>query len=142
MLIPIILTDTEIEKLEQESTDTIEPSKTFKFDFESGELFNEFVDNEEAIKQSAIKAIITNRDKYLIYSEDYGCEIFYLLGKAYSEEYLKIEVPRLIDEALMSDDRIESVDNFIITKVEDVLNITFDIITNISDTNITVEVVM
>lgn len=141
MLAPIFLTDEEIEELETSEDTAQEPSKTYKFDFEKGDLVNEYIDNEEAIKQAALKSILTYRDKYLIYSEDYGCEIFYLIGEAYSEEYLKIEVPRLISEALMPDERIESADNFEISKQGDRLTVSFEISTTITDTNIELEVV-
>jgi Protein of unknown function (DUF2634) len=140
MLAPIFLNDEEIEQLGREPAETSQPSKTYKLDFTTGEILEDFVDNEEAIKQAAMKAIITYRDKYLIYSEDYGCEIFYLLGKAYTQEYLAIEVPRLIEEALMPDDRIESAQNFIVTKEEDSLSVSFEIVTTITDTSIPVGV--
>jgi len=142
MLTPLIITNENINSLQQEdAANVIQPSKTYKFDFKTGKFIGEFVDEEEAIKQSAIKAIVTNRDKYLVYTEDFGCEIFYLFGKSYSEEYLKIEVPRLIKEALMPDDRVESAKNFVISKEGDSLNISFEIVTNIGDSDIPVGVV-
>jgi hypothetical protein len=142
MLAPIILTDQEIEKLEQETETIVEPSKTYKFDFQTGQLTSTFIDDEDAIKQAAVKAIYTARSKYLVYSDDYGCEIFYLMGKAYSQEYLQLEVPRLIQEALMPDDRIETAENFTVSKSEDELHISFDLITVNSDDSIKVEVIM
>src|SRR5690606_11771875 len=119
-----------------------EPSKTYYFDFATGQIVQKFIDEQEAIQQAAVKAILTYRDRYLIYSEDYGCEIMYLMGKAYSQEYLELEVPRLIDEALMPDDRILSTENYIVKKVEDELHVTFDIITTITMDRISVEVIM
>jgi hypothetical protein len=142
MLAPIILTDQEIEKLEQETETVVEPSKTYKFDFQTGQLTSTFIDDEDAIKQAAVKAIYTARSKYLVYSDDYGCEIFYLMGKAFSQEYLQLEVPRLIQEALMPDDRIETAENFVVSKKEDELHISFDLITVNSDDSMKVEVIM
>jgi hypothetical protein len=142
MLGPIILTDDELAKLDEQSTTTDAPSKTYTFDFDTNELIEVFIDDMQAIKQAAMKAIYTNRDRYLIYSSDYGSEIFYLLGSGYSEDYLKLEIPRLVKEALMPDDRIVDAQNFVISKDGDTLNIQFDLITNISNDSITVEVIL
>lgn len=116
-----------------------QPSKTYRLDTETGEIYAEFIDNTAAVAQAVVKAIKTMRSKYLIYSSDYGCEISYLLGRGFSQEYLEIEVPRFISEALMPDDRVERCINFTIVKVESTLNVTFEVITDIGE-NIQVEV--
>lgn len=133
MLTPLILTDEEL----LESTDVflpeILPTKTYKIDFETGEIYAELIDNEEAIKQFIVKAIKTIRDKYLIYTTNIGSEIHYLMGKTYSQEYLELEVPRLVNEALMVDDRINKAYQFKISRTDDELYINFKVETNTGD---------
>lgn len=142
MLSPIILSDSDLEQFEQEEANPeVEPSLTYKFDFETGQLTEEMIDEIEAIRQAVLKSIYTVRDKYLIYSEEYGCDISYLLGQTFSQEYLELEVPRLIEEAQLPDDRVEELINFEVIKTEDTLSATFEIVTTISDANIEVEVV-
>lgn len=134
-MLPLIIVD---ENFNNE-VNTVLPSKTYYMDFDTGEIHARYINEEDAIKQAAIKAIKTIRDNYLIYSTDYGSELFYLIGKSYSLEYLKIEVPRLIREALSVDDRIEECTNFVIKKIGDILEVSFDIVTD-NELTIVVEV--
>ncbi len=64
----------------------------------------------ESMKQVVYKILNTNRYDYIIYSWDYGIEIDDLYGE--SLEYCKVELERRITEALIQDDRIESVIDF------------------------------
>lgn len=134
MLTPLIFNNEELNNADNLiTTEESAPSKTYKIDFEKGEIYPVFIDGTEAIKQAVVKAIKTIRDKYLIYSSDYGCEIQYLMGESYSDEYLQIEVPRLIREALMIDDRINSVENFIVNRMGDELHVEFEVVTDFGD---------
>ena len=56
------------------------------------------------------KILNTEKYQYLIYSFDYGIELIDLYGEPVS--YVCSELKRRITEALIQDDRIESVDNF------------------------------
>lgn len=138
-MLPLIITneqiDSDITEIEQQDM----PSKTYLFDFETGEIRAEFIDGIEAIKQAAVKTIKTIRDRYLIYSSDYGCEVFYLIGQNHSLEYLKIEVPRLIREALVVDERIIDCTDFEVTRDQGIVNVVFTIET-IFDSSVVVEV--
>ncbi len=64
----------------------------------------------ESMKQVVYKILNTHRYNYVIYSWNYGIEINDLYGE--SLEYCKVELERRITEALIQDDRIESVSNF------------------------------
>ncbi len=66
--------------------------------------------NLESMKQVIFKILNTHRYKHIIYSWNYGIEIDDLYGE--SVEYVKIELKRRITEALIQDDRIESVEDF------------------------------
>lgn len=103
-----------------------EPSKTYRFDLETGEI-GEQIDGYAAIQQFISKAIQTIRFHYPIYSDDYGCEIEHLLGKGFSEGFIKVEMVRMITEALIYDERIERVYDFDITSVHDEVNIAFKV---------------
>lgn len=60
---------------EQEAEDTLEPSKTYRLDIENGRIGG-LIDGEEALRQFIKKAIMTARNRYIAYDEDYGCDIF------------------------------------------------------------------
>lgn len=88
-----------------------EPSKTYKVDWDSGRILG-FVDNQEAVKQAIIKTLITERYKYLIYDNQYGSELSYIISQDLPENLIAIMVKSDITEALMTDSRITSIDNF------------------------------
>ena len=64
----------------------------------------------EEVKQTIYKILNTERYKYLIYSWNYGVEFDDLIGESVS--YVCSEIQRRITEALVQDDRIESVSDF------------------------------
>lgn len=68
------------------------------------------VDGLEAYKQAVIKILNTERYEYLIYSWNYGIELKDLFGQPVP--YVVPELQRRITEAIMQDDRTESVSNF------------------------------
>ncbi|MED3777980.1 DUF2634 domain-containing protein [Geobacillus stearothermophilus] len=107
-------------------TVVIGPSKTYRIDFERGELGGT-IDDDEAVLQFIQKAIMTARSRFFIYDDEYGCEIEDIIGKNVSSELLEEEVPRLIKEAIEYDDRIESASNFFIERKGDRLQVTFTV---------------
>lgn len=104
------------------------PSKTYEFNFDTGRFTSFMIDEDEALKQFIRKALATARFRYLIYSEDFGSELEDLIGQDITIELLETEIPRLITEALIYDDRIESCENFTITKDKDEVYATFTVI--------------
>lgn len=92
---------------EEEVDGAVEPSKTWAIDFENGTI-GTFIDEGEALRQFIRKTILTERAKYVIYSDDYGCELKDLIGDTeVTEDLLDAELPRMVYEALAYDDRIE-----------------------------------
>ena len=69
-----------------------------------------YVDNIDAMKQVIYKILNTERYQYIIYSWDYGIELNDLLGEP--TLYVCAELERRISEALVQDDRINSVSDF------------------------------
>ena len=86
-----------------------EPSKNYKMYFDE-EVINGYRDELEAMKQVIFKILNTERYQYIIYSWNYGIELQDLFGEPVS--YVCPELERRITEALVQDDRVESVDSF------------------------------
>ena len=84
-------------------------------------------DGLDAIKQTITMMLSVPRYEYLIYSWDYGHELNNLIGK--DVEYAKIEIPRLIKECLLQDDRISGVNNFTFTNTDKGLLVEFNVTT-------------
>lgn len=95
--------------LTTELTIETEPSKNYKMKIEQ-ELISGYVDELEAIKQVAYKILNTERYEYIIYSWNYGIELNDLYGEP--TNYVCAELVRRITEALVQDDRINSVSDF------------------------------
>lgn len=86
-----------------------QPTKTYKMDLE-GTTTRGFTDDLEAMKQVVFKILNTERYVYPMYSWNYGIETMDLYGEPVS--WVCPELQRRITEALVWDDRIDSVDNF------------------------------
>lgn len=84
-------------------------SKNYRMFF-TEKIINGYVDELQAMHQVVYKILNTERYQYIIYSWDYGIETIDLYGEPIS--YVCPEIERRITEALVQDDRIESVDNF------------------------------
>lgn len=101
-------------------TPKVEPSKTYRINFETGRISG-MVDEKEALKQFIKKALLTNRSHYRIYSDDYGCEIEQLIGRNVTDSFLQAEIPRMVREALVYDDRINEVTNVTVERQGDAI---------------------
>ena len=95
--------------LTTEITVEAQSSKNYKMHLNE-KIINGIVDELEAMHQVIYKILNTERYQYIIYSWDYGIETLDLYGEPIS--YVCPEIERRITEALVQDDRIESVDNF------------------------------
>ncbi len=111
----------------------VQPSKNYKMYFEQ-EVINGYWDEIEAMKQVIYKILSTERYTYIIYSWNYGIELKDLFGKPVNRVCPEIE--RRIKEALIQDNRIESVDSFLfdISK-RHIVHVTFVVHTIFGDIN-------
>lgn len=112
---------------EQQTDETltpIGPSKTYRL---TGTRIGGIIDGQEAIEQFIWKAVTTAYQRYLIYDGQYGCELDNLIGATVTRELVDEEIPRVIREALMYDDRIDSVDGFVVRHEEDKMYISFNV---------------
>lgn len=109
-----------------------QPSKTYYLDFENGRIGPK-IDGDLAIKQFVIKAIMTPRSRYAIYSDNYGCELDYLIGEDATPDLLNSEIPRMVRDALIYDDRISDVTNITVERDGDKVFINFTVVTATGD---------
>lgn len=86
-----------------------QPNLTYKIHTDS-ERVSGHVDEVKAYEQAVYKLLSTERYKYLIYSWSYGIELEDLFGQPIP--YVVPELERRITEAVMADDRTESVSDF------------------------------
>jgi hypothetical protein len=116
-------------------TEEAEISKTYKL---STNKIQGYTDELEALKQAIYKVLNTGKYEYPIYSFSYGVELDSLIGK--DPIYVRIEMKRRIQECLLQDERITSVDNFIFTVTGDEMLCTFNVRSIYGETTITKEV--
>ncbi|MCQ4363018.1 DUF2634 domain-containing protein [Mycobacterium gordonae] len=83
------------------------------------------IDGESAIRQFIRKALVTARSTFLIYDDQYGNEIDALIGQNVNNALFDAEIIRMVREALIYDERILSVGDFVITRSSDAVFMTF-----------------
>lgn len=86
-----------------------QPSKNYKMKIEHN-IVNGYCDELEAMVQVIYKILNTERYQHIIYSWNYGIELLDLYGEPVT--FVCPEIQRRIEEALIQDDRITSVDSF------------------------------
>lgn len=116
-------------------TQNKETSKTYRI---SDYKIQGFVDELEALQQAIYKVLNTEKYEYSIYSFSYGSELENLIGK--DSTYVKIELKRRIQECLLQDERITSVDNFNFVVTGDEMICTFDVTSIYGEITISKEV--
>lgn len=95
------------ELLDQPLEEQQQPSLTWKLDFDKGKVTGR-TDGLDAVKQAVFKALQTDRFWHDVYDSDYGHELKLLIGS--SPVFVESEAKRMIEEALLPDDRIDSVE--------------------------------
>lgn len=118
--------DTTVEITEEEVI-TPQPSKTYRLNAETGHIEG-FIDGDDALQQFIAKAIRTPRLRYLIYDDQYGSELEDLIGADVTPEYLETEIPQIISDALVYDDRISEVTDFELSRDDDRLYVNFTVV--------------
>ena len=87
----------------------VQPSKNYKMHIDLDSISGT-CDKLEAMHQVIYKILNTERYQHIIYSWNYGIELLDLYGEPVT--YVCPELQRRIEEALIQDDRIKSVDDF------------------------------
>ncbi|MBY0117845.1 DUF2634 domain-containing protein [Paenibacillus xylanexedens] len=114
----------------------VQPTRTYSFDPATGEI-GRAIDGLEAMKQFIIKAIRTIRFEHVIYPESYGTESDTVVGLATSAGFVASELPRVITEALIYDERISEVKDFDVEQQGDTATVSFTVVTNEGDLRLT-----
>ena len=108
-----------------------QPSLTYKADFKTGVIAKK-IDGLYAIEQTIYKILQTERYEHAIYNWNYGLELADLYGKP--RDFIYAELQRRIKEALIQDNRITEVDNFVFERVErDTISVKFKVHTIFGD---------
>ena len=105
-----LLPDTSNSELGQALQTYTDTSNTYKMQVDADRIKGNVRTNLEAVQQAIYKVLNTERRAFAIYSWNYGVELKDLFGKPVP--YCMAEIPRRIEEALLVDDRIESVEDF------------------------------
>ena len=102
------------------------PTNTPYIDFEAGRIFG-YVDGIEAMKQHVKKTLLTPRFKCLIYDNQYGSEIENLIRNDLDFNFLEVESIRVIQDALLCDQRITDIYDFDFSHLKDEKIIRFSV---------------
>lgn len=112
--------------------------REYEIDFDTGELTGKIVDGLEAIKIWIYNSLRTTRYRFDIFSWDYGNEIEDLIGNSYTQEYIEIEVKRMIEECLSINEYITGIDNFSVSFDTDKLSVFLTVNTLFGEVDINV----
>lgn len=114
--------------------------REYELDFTTGQLTGRIVEGVEALCVWAYLALCAKRYHWVIYSWYYGEEYTDLIGYSYSEEYLKSEVQRYLEECLLENEHITGVENLEVTHIKDKLSIKFTLVTVVGSKEVAVNV--
>lgn len=103
-----------VDIIEEDQLTISSPSRTYNLDYTTNRVAG-MIDDDEALIQTIDKILNISRYEYVIYDWYYGHEILNLIGKPF--EYVKVEIPRIIREALIQDDRIINVTNVSVSRM-------------------------
>lgn len=122
-----------------ESIEIIERQPDFSrgIDFDKS-LLAGFVDTLDAVAQAAYKILSTERFEHAIYSWGYGIELSDLIGT--QPDYAIPQIEKRIREALLMDDRIVGVSEFIFIRKKETIAVSFVINTIYGDVESSKEV--
>ena len=103
--------------------------REYGIDFDTGQLTGEIVEGIEAVKVWIWCCVKTARFRYAIYSWQYGTEFEQYIGQVLTDEYLNADVLTELEDALFVNPYISAVENFSVTRNDDLLHITCTVIT-------------
>lgn len=100
-----------------ESNEELPVFREYAIDFKTGSFLytedgkNIILEKDEALKVWIWKAIQVKKNKYTVYSDEYGQEFEELyMNKSYSKDLIDTEMQRLIEECLLINPYIKSID--------------------------------
>ena len=114
--------------------------REYELDFKSGRLTGRIVTGVDALCVWAYLALKAQRYRWVIYSWGYGNDVYELIGKSYSEDYLKSECRRYMEECLFENEHIIGINNLEVSQIKDVLRIKFKMITDVGSKEVEMNV--
>ena len=125
----------ELEFEDEQLTSELEANtahNTFDFDFETGDfkLRNGKLQKLEGLEYLKVwirKALYTVRNTTIYKDTDYGSEHHSLIGTTFKVSFIKSEYERMIREALLVNNAINSVSNFNFSQTGSRMTISFDV---------------
>ena len=94
--------------------------REYGLDFKSGRLTGKIVEGVDALCVWAYLALKAKRYRWVIYSWGYGDEVYDLIGNSYSEEYLRSECRRYMEECLFENEHITGIEDLVVSQITDV----------------------
>lgn len=125
---------------EDEQEESLYIPREYGINFETGQLSGKIVEGYDALLVWAWLALQTPRYRYYIYSENYGQEYEDLIGKSYSTELTDSELERMTEECLTENPYITGIENFSCVKIEEKVTVTFSLITELGDGEVSIDV--
>lgn len=108
-----------------------QPSKNYRMQLD-GNRITGICDGKEAMRQVIYKILNTERYRYVIYSWNYGIELDDLFGMP--PDFVCPELERRVTEALLQDDRITEVKDFVFdTSHQGVVHAAFTVLTDVGE---------
>jgi len=129
-----IFPDIEIPEEVTAQPEAITYGRELDFDFTTGQFVMDdgapkVLEGPDALRIWIAKTLQTARYRFPIYSFNYGCEMEEGIGYDIPRAVLEAEIPRVIREALIYDNRIDDVRDFTIERGGDWLKVEFTVIT-------------
>lgn len=93
--------------------DLLQPqeTRTYAMDFRHKRIAG-FTDDKEAVMQAIWKILSTRRFVHLLYDDQYGLDVLNKINVGLTKQYLDSDVPEMVEEALLADERIAGVSDF------------------------------
>lgn len=99
----------------------------YEIDFETGKLTGRIITGLDAIMQWVRIVLSVDRYFYPQYSWVFGHELSSLIGQNYDENYIKSEVKRMIEDAIMINENITGIEDLECSINGDILTASFTV---------------
>lgn len=85
--------------------------RTYRMDFKNKRIIG-MVDGVEAAAQAMFKALQTRRFAYLIYDDQYGCDVFNKIGNLnLTPSYLEADLPSVIEDTFLNEEMVRGIND-------------------------------
>lgn len=117
----------------RQGKEVLKVPKEYGIDFSTGQLTGKIVEGLEAIRVWVWLCLHTERFRHAIYSNDYGASLEQYFSQSLTDEYISTDCENEISEALLINEYIQSIEDFLAEKEGEQLRISFKVITKFGD---------